>query len=207
MAKQGITRKLKGYYTINAKGQIYCIDFIKNYKEDVRTKKSTFKKKRRLSSVTRKKSQHVIGDEENRLFASELIVEKKRSETSVDSDIEEEETDSPAGFGVKPGHGSIQKIDDDILPAKLKGKDLQVVTKGKQLEGFTPVEEVKPDAPSGNRPEKGQVLDLIDEAEESEEDDEELVMDAMIGEYLMEQYASISGEQGIGSFIQRRNDS
>lgn len=56
MAKQGITRKLKGYYTINAKGQIYCIDFIKNYKEDVRTKKSTIKKKRRLSSVTRKKS-------------------------------------------------------------------------------------------------------------------------------------------------------
>lgn len=51
------------------------------------------------------------------------------------------------------------------------------------------------------------MLDLIDEAEESEEDDEELVMDAMIGEYLMEQYASISGEQGIGSFIQRRNDS
>jgi hypothetical protein len=89
MAKQGITRKLKGYYTINAKGQIYCIDFIKNYKEDVRTKKSTIKKKRRLSSVTRKKSQHVFGDEENRLFASELIVEKKRSETSVDSDIEE----------------------------------------------------------------------------------------------------------------------
>jgi hypothetical protein len=99
------------------------------------------------------------------------------------------------------------KIEDDILPAKLKGKDLQVITKGKQLEGFTPVEEVKPDAPSGNRPEKGQVLDLIDEAEESEEDDETLVMDAMIGEYLLEQYASISGETGIGSFIQRRNDS
>ena len=50
MAKKGISRKLKGYYTINAKGQIYCIDFIKNYKDDVKNKKRKPRgKKRRLS--------------------------------------------------------------------------------------------------------------------------------------------------------------
>ena len=29
-------RKLKGYYMVNNRGQIYCIDFIKNYKEQIR---------------------------------------------------------------------------------------------------------------------------------------------------------------------------
>ena len=32
-------KKLKGYYMINKKGQIYCIDFIKNYKDDVKEEK------------------------------------------------------------------------------------------------------------------------------------------------------------------------
>ena len=30
-------KKLKGYYMINDKGQLYCIDFIKNYKEDLKS--------------------------------------------------------------------------------------------------------------------------------------------------------------------------
>jgi hypothetical protein len=38
--KKGYAKKLKGYYTINNKGQIYCIDFIKNYKDDVKNKKA-----------------------------------------------------------------------------------------------------------------------------------------------------------------------
>lgn len=33
-AKEGLVHPLNGYYTINKKGQIYCIDFIKNYKQD-----------------------------------------------------------------------------------------------------------------------------------------------------------------------------
>ena len=35
LSKVEAVKKLKGYYMINNKGQIYCIDFIKNYKEDV----------------------------------------------------------------------------------------------------------------------------------------------------------------------------
>ena len=35
MCKEGKTRKLKGYYMVNNKGQLYCIDFIKNYKDDM----------------------------------------------------------------------------------------------------------------------------------------------------------------------------
>jgi hypothetical protein len=40
---------LKGYYTINKKGQIYCIDFIKNYKTDV----NETRKKRNLNFFRR----------------------------------------------------------------------------------------------------------------------------------------------------------
>ena len=29
-------KKLKGYYMVNNRGQIYCIDFIKNYKEQIK---------------------------------------------------------------------------------------------------------------------------------------------------------------------------
>ena len=29
-------RKLKGYYMVNDRGQVYCIDFIKNYKDQIR---------------------------------------------------------------------------------------------------------------------------------------------------------------------------
>jgi DNA-binding PadR family transcriptional regulator len=49
--QQNRCRKLKGYYTINKKGQIYCIDFIKNYKDDVKqaNKKKGVKRKRRNS--------------------------------------------------------------------------------------------------------------------------------------------------------------
>ena len=36
LKKQGYVRALKGYYTINKKGQIYCIDFIQNYQEETR---------------------------------------------------------------------------------------------------------------------------------------------------------------------------
>ena len=35
MCKEGTTRKLKGYYMVNNKGQLYCIDFIKNYRDEM----------------------------------------------------------------------------------------------------------------------------------------------------------------------------
>ena len=38
LRKVGATKKLKGYYMINQKGQIYCIDFINNYREDMGSK-------------------------------------------------------------------------------------------------------------------------------------------------------------------------
>ena len=40
MCKEGGTRKLKGYYMVNNKGQLYCIDFIKNYKDEMNEQKS-----------------------------------------------------------------------------------------------------------------------------------------------------------------------
>ena len=36
--KAGKVKKLKGYYMINDRGQLYCIDFIKNF--DIKTKKA-----------------------------------------------------------------------------------------------------------------------------------------------------------------------
>lgn len=33
LKKVGRTRQLKGYWTINSKHHLFCIDFIKNYKE------------------------------------------------------------------------------------------------------------------------------------------------------------------------------
>ena len=90
MAKKGMTRKLKGYYTINNKGQIYCIDFIKNYKEDVAKKPAKLSVKKRTISSARKGSLVVTGTENDVRFASEIMVDKKRSETSVDSEICEE---------------------------------------------------------------------------------------------------------------------
>ena len=82
MVKKGITRKLKGYYTINTKGQIYCIDFIKNYKDDVKNKRRRSAKERRRVSILRTSDQIEIrkGDQEP-LFASELMTDKKRSST------------------------------------------------------------------------------------------------------------------------------
>ena len=35
MCKQGEAKQLKGYYMINNKGQIYCIDFINKYRENM----------------------------------------------------------------------------------------------------------------------------------------------------------------------------
>jgi hypothetical protein len=34
--KDGLAKPLNGYYTINRNGQIYCIDFIKHFKQEVR---------------------------------------------------------------------------------------------------------------------------------------------------------------------------
>lgn len=68
-----MTRKLKGYYTINNKGQIYCIDFIKNYKDDVnQAKRRTSTVKKRKLSVARKGSLIIEGAESQIRFASEL---------------------------------------------------------------------------------------------------------------------------------------
>ena len=33
--KEGLVQPLNGYYTINKTGQIYCIDFIKNFREEI----------------------------------------------------------------------------------------------------------------------------------------------------------------------------
>lgn len=107
---------------------------------------------------------------------------------------------SPA-FQVVGSHQSIQNIDDEILPDKLKGKELKAVSTGKQLEQF--IEKQEPAPKPDSLKNKPQVLDLIDEADEEEENDEDLVMEAMIGEYLMEQYASISNPAALGSFIGR----
>ena len=40
MTKEGTARKLKGYYMINNKGQLYCIDFIQNYRDEMNEKDS-----------------------------------------------------------------------------------------------------------------------------------------------------------------------
>ena len=48
--KDGSARKLKGYYTINNKGQIYCIDFIKNYKNETNCRQTPARNRRRLST-------------------------------------------------------------------------------------------------------------------------------------------------------------
>ena len=94
MTKKGICRKLKGYYTINAKGQIYCIDFIKNYKEDVKNKRKQTVKKRRLSVVRPLDQIEIRREDHAKLFASELMVDKQRSQTenydSGDDNIVEE---------------------------------------------------------------------------------------------------------------------
>ena len=35
LTKEEAVRKLKGYYMVNDKGQLYCIDFIRNYKDEI----------------------------------------------------------------------------------------------------------------------------------------------------------------------------
>jgi hypothetical protein len=50
--KEGLVKPLNGYYTINKAGQIYCIDFIKNFKEETATPLS----KRRTLGAGRKTS-------------------------------------------------------------------------------------------------------------------------------------------------------
>lgn len=37
LRKQGVVRLLRGYYMIGKQGQIFSIDFIKNYKEEVKS--------------------------------------------------------------------------------------------------------------------------------------------------------------------------
>jgi hypothetical protein len=37
--KEGLVKPLNGYWTINKSGQIYCIDFIQNFKTEVKTKR------------------------------------------------------------------------------------------------------------------------------------------------------------------------
>ena len=52
LVKADAVRKLKGYYMINNAGQIYCIDFIKNYKEHLdEAKEAAFFGKKRDHSV------------------------------------------------------------------------------------------------------------------------------------------------------------
>lgn len=149
--KKGYARKLKGYYTINKKGQIYCIDFIKNYKDDVKNKKAGKNlnsdrdrkntKKRKLSFDDNRSNKDQDEDGE-RHFKTEVELQKQRSATEIGSVDDENEranslvdplTGQPRSKEAedKDRHFSIQKFDDNYLPDKLKGKEMQAVTEGK----------------------------------------------------------------------------
>jgi hypothetical protein len=69
LVKEGTCRKLKGYYTINKKGQIYCIDFIKNYKDDVKQSKGIKKRKLSIDSKSKKLADEEMLPNELRLSA------------------------------------------------------------------------------------------------------------------------------------------
>lgn len=151
--KIGHCKKLKGYYTINSKGQIYCIDFIKNYKEDVKKKEkesattTTAKqpRKRRLSTF----KEHATAEDyqPNRLFHSDVGDKRIRAKTESENESEEDtelgissnlKSGSPE-FGLQDSDSSltpVKETDDNIVDVKVKGQEMKKKGKGKQLAGF-----------------------------------------------------------------------
>ena len=207
MVKKGITRKLKGYYTINAKGQIYCIDFIKNYKDDVKNKRRRSAKERRRVSILRTSDQIEIRKEDQEpLFASELMTDKKRSNTEEHANLQDDESSLNIGTSQFGDAAKFMTSEDDeaYFPEKMRGKGVQMVGKGKQLESFeSKVQKADQENRSSSNLRRGEQLDLIDEAGESDEEDEDLIIDQMIENKLLQQFASITGIDSSVVFARR----
>lgn len=80
-----------------------------------------------------------------------------------------------------------------------------MVGKGKQLESFeSKVQKADEENKSSSNLHRGEQLDLIDEAGESDEEDEDLIIDQMIENKLLQQFASITGIDS-SVVIARRN--
>ena len=62
LVKEGHVRKLKGYWTINKKGQIFCIDFIQDFKSEIAAGNlSPRTLKKRARTISRVDESDVIG--------------------------------------------------------------------------------------------------------------------------------------------------
>ncbi len=127
--KASLTRKLKGFYTINKKGQIYCIDFIKNYRDDIANNQKG--QRHRLESFNR--SVVEIPDEERP--GIELADSKKRSASALIESSDASKMDPLAVFGADKKEAKALKGFDELEkkkeePSRVappKGEDLALI--------------------------------------------------------------------------------